>query len=363
MDYGFKLAGFETVLANDIDPVAVETYGRLVGKGIAVAGDIGDLVLPGPGEIDVVIGGPPCQGFSVAGKMDPLDQRSRHVWRFLEVVSALRPLCFVMENVKALAVNTRWSAMRVGLLEAAKAMGYETNLYVLKASDFGVAQGRERMFLVGSLVGVPLAPRPTTSDHPPASRSVLKSLPAFGEPGNCRFAAAAITLASRPVLRRSPFAGMLFNGSGRPINLEAPAPTLPASMGGNKTPIVDQKWLDEGGTNHWVKDYHTRLWSGGEPLDWKSAPKHLRRLTVEEAAALQSFPLDLEWAGSTSAVFRQVGNAVPPLLAKRVADSVRSLLDRSSGQHIAAEASNMLSLEDLLEYGFKAQQSLFSLEN
>lgn len=326
MDYGFKLAGFETIFANDIDAVALETFGRLVGPGVAVAGDINDQTLPPARDVDVVIGGPPCQGFSVAGKMDPTDARSQHVWKFMEIVSRLQPACFVMENVKALAVNDRWEAIRDGLLEAARLMGYEARLFVLKASHFGVAQGRERMFLVGSLVGTPTIPMQTTADSPPTTRSVLAQLPRFGEPGNDWAATAAITLAARPVLRRSPFAGMLFNGAGRPVNLDGTAPTLPASMGGNKTPIIDQKWLDEGGEDHWVKRYHARLWSGGEPLDWKAAPKYLRRLTAQEAAALQSFPIDLEWAGPPGAVFRQVGNAVPPLLARAVAVSVARLL-------------------------------------
>jgi DNA (cytosine-5)-methyltransferase 1 len=330
MDYGFKLAGFETIFANDIDPTAVETFGRLVGNGVAVAGDINDLTLPNCEDLDVVIGGPPCQGFSVAGNMDPHDARSEHVWKFLEVVSLLEPRVFVMENVKALAVNMRWSGVRQGLLSEANAMGYSTRLFVLKASDFGVAQGRERMFLVGSRVGDPAPPLPTSTETPPTSRSILRLLPEIGQPGNDRLATAAITLASRPILRRSPFAGMLFNGAGRPINLDAPAMTLPASMGGNRTPIVDQLWLEEGGNDHWVKRYHKLLWEGGDPLDWKAAPPCLRRLSTQEAAALQSFPNWLEWAGATSAIFRQVGNAVPPLLAQAVAESVLNLLSPDS---------------------------------
>ena len=109
MDYGFKLAGFDTIFANDIDSNAVKTFNRLIGDDVAIEGDIDKLLLPSAAQVDVVIGGPPCQGFSVAGKMDPSDPRSRHVWKFLEAVSQLRPTCFVMENVKALAVNKRWT--------------------------------------------------------------------------------------------------------------------------------------------------------------------------------------------------------------------------------------------------------------
>ena len=326
MDYGFKLAGFETIFANDIDPAAVKTFGNLLDNKVAVAGDIKDITLPSHKDLDVVIGGPPCQGFSVAGNMDPNDPRNEHVWKFLKAVSTLEPKVFVMENVKALAVNRRWTGMRDSILSESKAMGYSTYLFVLKASDFGVAQNRERMFLIGSRIGEFFPPLPTSANAPPTSRSVLNSLPAIGQPGNDRLATASITFALKPDLRKSPFAGLLFNGGGRPINLDAPAMTLLASMGGNKTPIVDQLWLEEGGSDHWVKRYHQSLCDGADPLDWKTAPSCLRRLSTQEAAALQSFPVWLEWVGTTTAVFRQIGNAVPPPLAQVVAKNLLDLL-------------------------------------
>lgn len=357
LDYGFKLAGFDTIFANDIDPLAVETHHRLMGDQTAVAGDIDTLRLPDD-KVDVVIGGPPCQGFSVAGKMDPRDPRSRHVWKFLEVVSTIRPACFVMENVKALAENERWAALRDGLMAASSAIGYSTRMFVLKASDHGVAQKRERMFLIGSQCADPFRPRSTSAENPPSTRSVLGALPPIGSPGNDRLATAAITLAARPVLRRSPYAGMLFNGAGRPINLDGPAPTLPASMGGNKTPIVDQFWLEDPSHHSWVEEYHSTLWRGGRPLPWGSAPDHLRRLSANEAAALQSFPLDLEWAGPTSAVFRQVGNAVPPLLAHAVARVVLDLLASGSSRGRSGAEADPQTAEELRSIGIGGQLTL-----
>ena len=110
-----------------------------------------------------------------------------------------------------------------------------------------------------------------------------------------------------------------FNGQGRPLDLDKPSSTLPASMGGNRTPIIDQEQLDSG-AEPWIREYHSRLMRGRPPL--KKVPKRLRRLTVDEAAAIQTFPHDLEWAGPQSAQFRQIGNAVPPILAKAVATSL-----------------------------------------
>jgi DNA (cytosine-5)-methyltransferase 1 len=151
----------------------------------------------------------------------------------------------------------------------------------------------------------------------------MATLPAYGEPGNATKCVAQITPAKNPVMRKSPYAGMLFNGKGRPLNIDAPAPTLPASMGGNKTPIIDQQQLDED-ADPWIVSYHRHLELGGHPH--KSIPNRLRRLTLEEAAAIQTFPSGMHWSGRISEQFKQIGNAVPPELAYHVALAVRDAL-------------------------------------
>ena len=323
LDLGFVAAGFEPVWANDADPFAVETYNKLLPGHVAAEGPIEEQELPARGSADLVIGGPPCQGFSVAGRMDPLDPRSRHVQTFLDVVSHVRPRAFVMENVKALATSHRWSSVLRSLLARASSIGYDTQLLLLDAAQFGVPQSRERMFLIGRLEGPEIRPVPVSKEVPVTVREALASLPTWGSPGNDTKCEAIITPAKRPVLRRSPYAGMLFNGSGRPLNLARPSPTLPASMGGNRTPIVDQRELAEG-KESWVEAYHLHLTSGGEPVH--AVPEFLRRITVEEAAAIQTFPVGSHWAGPISAQYRQIGNAVPPTLAKHVALAMRKAL-------------------------------------
>jgi DNA (cytosine-5)-methyltransferase 1 len=332
LDLGFFKAGFVPVWANDVDEDAVETYnGTFQQLGVshaAVAGDIQDQTLPERHSADLVVGGPPCQGFSVAGKMDPSDPRSRHVWEFLSVVERIDPQAFVMENVMGLALNKRWEHLRCSLIAKAEELGYETTLLTLSAADFGVPQNRRRMFLIGIKGGGSVEPTPVTADARPTVREALTTLPHYGTPGNDTLCTARVTPAKNPVLRRSPFAGMLFNGQGRPLNLDAPAPTLPATMGGNRTPIIDQEQLENGG-DAWVVEYHRRLWSGGQPR--KRIPKRLRRLTLEEAAEIQTFPREMQWAGKLSSQFKQIGNAVPPEL----------------GYHVALAVRDALSLEDL----------------
>jgi DNA (cytosine-5)-methyltransferase 1 len=323
LDLGFGRAGFKIEWAIDSDPLAISTYNANLDP-IGHCGDI--LAIDPPADIcpDLVIGGPPCQGFSVIGRMNPRDPRSQHVDHFFEVVATLRPRAFVMENVKALAANPRWESVRRRLLDQAQSLGYKRTLFVLNAQDYGVPQSRERMFIVGLLNGTPEPPTPTTADKPPTVRSALAKLPCFGQPGNDHTCAAQIIPARRPIMRPTAFRGsLLFNGSGRPLQLDAPAKTLPASMGGNATPIIDQDELDYG-ADPWVVDYHRRLQDGGEPL--RRAPKRLRRITVQEAAALQSFPLEWEFTGPRVAQYRQIGNAVPPNLAEAVGEGVYQAL-------------------------------------
>jgi len=280
---------------------------------------------------DLVIGGPPCQGFSVAGRMDPNDPRSRHVFDFLGLVNRVHPKAFVMENVAALARNKRWGEIIRALRDTAT-VGYKVDLVVLNASHWGVPQARERMFLIGVPQDGPdfVMPNPPTVEILPTVRDALLSLPPVGTPGNDSLCTAAITLAKNPVLRRSPYAGMLFNGQGRVMNLDRPAPTLPATMGGNRTPIVDEGHL-RSSTEPWIIGYHRRVFEERLPaLPALPGEASLRRLTVQEAAVLQSFPGDIEWQGRQSAHFRQIGNAVPPLLAFHVASAVANALMKTA---------------------------------
>jgi DNA (cytosine-5)-methyltransferase 1 len=263
-----------------------------------------------------------CQGFSFIGKMDPTDPRSEHVFHFLDVVERLEPTAFVMENVKALAASPRWAPIREALKERASELGYENDIFLLNAADYGVPQARERMFLIGIKGARPRAPKPTVERHVTV-REALARLPHYGEPGNDSICTARIVPAKRPILRPDPYGGnLLFNGNGRVLRLDSPALTLPASMGGNATPIIDQAELDEGAAP-WVVAYHEHLRAGGAP--WP-VPSRLRRITVEEAAALQSFPPGFRFSGPQSSRYRQIGNAVPPLLARAVASEVKAVL-------------------------------------
>jgi DNA (cytosine-5)-methyltransferase 1 len=259
--------------------------------------------------------------------MNPNDERSKHVFRFMDMVERVEPKAFVMENVKGLYENRRWAQIREDLAERAEALGYTARMFLCNASHFGVPQARERMLFIGMREGLPVGPTPTTADGPPTVAQALSQLPVIGTKGNDSLCRAKVTPAKSPVMRRSPYAGMMFNGAGRPMDLDSPAPTLPASMGGNKTPIIDQEQLERG-AKPWIVEYHEELSNGQGPR--ASVPSRMRRISVEEAAVIQTFPLGMEWCGPQSAQYRQIGNAVPPRLALAVAQSLSQLQFRRS---------------------------------
>lgn len=327
MDVGFENAGIDVVLANEWAQYACDTYEANHPNTKLLRGDIKSYLDNfSLGCADIVFGGPPCQGFSVAGKMNPDDERSQLIWSFLDVVERVRPSLFVMENVKALGTLDKWKHVREGFIERARSLGYCCHYYLLNASDFGVSQNRERVFFIGSLKEyepITFQRELNRQKHNPLSvRQLLSTLPDAGTDGNPITCTAKITFAANPVMRKSPYAGMLFNGLGRPIKLDGISATLPASMGGNKTPIIDSYLLKDTNADDWVVDYHAKLWDKTLKAQFGSAPDRLRRLTIVESAAIQSFPNNYKFCGSKSAIYTQIGNAVPCKLAESVASAV-----------------------------------------
>lgn len=328
MDVGFKNAQIQVVFANELMKEASETYKANHAQGIMVNDDIHNIIekFEKYKGVDFVFGGPPCQGFSVAGKMNPDDERSKLIFTFLDVVEKVQPRAFVMENVKALGVLDKWEPVRKRYLNRARTLGYNCLPFILNATEYGVSQKRERVFFIGIKGNldpfyeyhmqnlIERQKRPAL-----VIRELLQSLGRAGTEENPDTCTAKITFATNPIMRKSPYAGMYFNGQGRPINVDGYANTLPASMGGNKTPIIDEEYLYGEAKCDWVVDYHKGLMEGTINPDFKEAPKRLRRITINEAARIQTFPDDYIFCGSKGKVYTQIGNAVPCKLAEVVA--------------------------------------------
>ena len=325
MDVGVINSGFDIIYANEINKHAVETYKTNIGDHISHADIEDELEKLGQFEgIDLVFGGPPCQAFSVAGKMDLDDPRARLVHTFMDVVTLIKPKMFIMENVKALAKLTKFSDVRSQLISIAENAGYTVDLCVLNSKDFGVPQSRERMFFVGIKQASAFSLETAVERYkkePITAGEILRSIGKQGTKKNPQTCKAVVTLASNPIMRKSPYAGMLFNGAGRPINPSGQAQTLAASMGGNKTPIIDERHVYDH-KESWIENYHTHLSNGGVPFNWKDTPDFIRRLTITEAKKLHSFPDEYKFHGPTTAVYAQIGNAVPCFLIEAVCKGV-----------------------------------------
>jgi DNA (cytosine-5)-methyltransferase 1 len=307
LSQGLEDAGLEVVAAAEWNPDALATYAKRHPAARLYPGDIAGIDFTEfRGSVDVVAGGPPCQPWSDGGKGLGHDDPRDGFPEFVRVVRQIMPRAFLIENVAGLTRGGKRPYF-LRLLRNLEELGYDVDSQVLVAADYGVPQTRKRLFIVGT-TGAFAWPSAT---HGPgrerawrAAGDVLDALDSAGEPNS-----SIVTYAKRPDLRPSPYDGLLFNGGGRPINLADLAPTMLASMGGNKTPWVDTRKI--------VAAYHAHLAAGGEPRT--GIVPGARRITVAEAAALQTFPEEMEFAGPRSSQYRQVGNAVPPLLAREVA--------------------------------------------
>jgi DNA (cytosine-5)-methyltransferase 1 len=247
--------------------------------------------------VDLVAGGPPCQPFSTGGLRRGHDDARDFLPDFVRAVLEAKPRAFLMENVPGLIGFGEYLRAAFAPLSALYRI---SGPHIVNAADYGVPQSRRRMIIVGCREGRDFQfPAPNFAARVTAG-AVLTRDP-VGEPNPSK-----VVYCKRPDLRPNPYHGQLFNGGGRAINLAAPAPTILASAGGNKTHFID--------CGDHVPGYHRHLRLGGEPRVGELPDA--RRLTVNESAALQTFPPGYEFFGSRSSQYTQVGNAVPAKLAE-----------------------------------------------
>lgn len=329
MDVGFEEAGFDVLLANELDKNSANTY-RLNHPGTKlIVGDINDSfdVIAEFRGVDIVFGGPPCQGFSVIGKMDPKDTRNQLIFSFLHAVELVQPKAFVMENVKALAKFKKWEDVRNQFVEKANELGYCCVPIVLNALDYGVSQKRERVFFFGikgehEFEETLLESLERQKRQPLTIRELFKDLGPAGTDANPRTCNAKITYAVNPVIRKIPYDCLMFNGIGRPIDPDGYSRTITASAGGNMTLIVDELFLHDKNADNWIQSYYDDVVSGAIIPSFAEAPSRLRRLTINETKRIQSFPDSYIFSGGKTSIYRQLGNAVPCGMAKAAASAL-----------------------------------------
>lgn len=310
LSLGIQNAGWGVVAAVEVDKYATATHHANFPRSQSIRCDVRDVDWSKFKDIDLVAGGPPCQPFSVSGKQLGHQDMRDMVPEFVRIVSEVRPAAFIMENVKGLAMMKFKNYLDKAIADM-KALGYTVSHTVLNAADYGVPQFRERLFIVGLREGEFKFPDPTHGpgrEHPWVTVSDAINDAPVDAPNMAK-----VVYCKNPILRKSPNAGMLVNGKGRPLNLNMPSLTIPDSAGGNRTHIIDR--------DHVLLNYHASLMKGGKPR--RGIVAGCRRLTLRECARIQGFPNSFDFIGPKSKQFSQVGNAVPPLLAEAVCRSVR----------------------------------------
>lgn len=337
MDVGFENAGANILLANEIDKKAAETYVANRPNANMIVDDINNIweQLENYKDVDIVFGGPPCQGFSVIGKMNPEDERSQLIWSFLHAVEIIRPRVFVMENVKALATISKWNGVKTAFITKAEKMGYGCTPFIINAADYGTPQKRERVFFIGikgdynfyDTVNELITEQKRKA---PVIRDLFKDLGPAGTEKNPKTCNAKITFAVKPIMRKIPYDCLMFNGIGRPIDPDGYSRTITASMGGNMTLIVDEDYLQDDQADNWIQDYYDKLVRGEIIPKFEEAPSRLRRLTINETRRLQTFPDNYQFCGAKTNVYKQIGNAVPCEMARTVANAVIRYIERYS---------------------------------
>ena len=310
LSLGLNMAGWDVAVAIELSPGFMNTHRANLPDSEHLCADVRAIDFRQFCPVGLIAGGPPCQPFSVSGKqLGNADERDM-VPEFVRAVDEARPEFFLMENVAGLT-SPRFLPYLTDKIRSLESLGYDVFWQVLDAADYGVPQRRLRLFVVGVPRGCKFAfPEPT---HGPQGekpfvtvRQCLKDCPP-DEPN-----LAKVVYAKNPILRRSPYAGMLLNGKGRPLNLNAPSKTIPATAGGNRTHVLDPSGI--------LRKYHAHLVEGGRSR--RGTVEGCRRLTLRESARLQTFPDWFTFTGRKSHQYCQVGNAVPPLLAAAVGKAV-----------------------------------------
>ncbi|SCF34710.1 DNA (cytosine-5)-methyltransferase 1 [Micromonospora viridifaciens] len=343
LSQGLTDAGWTVAAAVDHDPKALDTH-RANFPGLALDVDLGDenaraglVRLLRQVEIDLVAGGPPCQPFSragrskirslvEAGKRNPEDHR-KELWRaFVGVVLKVRPRAVLMENVPDMALGDELFVVRtiVAMLEQA---GYRTQVRLVDAWRFGVPQHRQRLILLARRDGAAFI-WPEEVEHFTTLREAIDDLPRL----NLGTGGRRMTHTSEGLspfaqrMRRGAEPGIVFDHMTRPVRdddrrvfAQMTSKTLYSAIDPSlrryTADTFDDKykrldWNDRSRsiTAHIAKDGY-----------WYIHPEEHRTLTVREAARIQTFPDSFRFAGTRSDAFRQIGNAVPPMLGEAAA--------------------------------------------
>lgn len=293
LDLGFQQAGFRVIWANDFDKDAVETYKLNFGEHI-VHGSICDISTDDIPDCDVIIGGFPCQGFSQANLLRfEEDDRNKLYLEFLRIVKHKQPKFFFAENVRGILSLANGEAIR-SIEDDFASAGYRMQKQLFNTADYGVPQSRHRVILVGTRLDIDFNyeyPKPIFASPKKNEKEGVKPWVTVGEAlFNIPEPESSHNLHNH-IYSQYKVTNRNFTGHRR-TDPNKPSPTILARGNGKGGVCAIQH------------------------------PKNHRRMSVRESAIVQGFPMNFEFLGSMSSCYRQVGNAVPPLFARAIADQL-----------------------------------------
>lgn len=322
LSLGFEDAGFEVISAIDVWPDAIKTFNRnrinKVGCVIPIEQYNETLLLDivKQNKITGIIGGPPCQGFSTVGRRDIDDPRNQLYLEFYKAVKIANPDFFVIENVRGMLTLNKGAFVKDLITRFGKdGLGYNISYQLLNAADYGVPQNRYRVFYVGI--------KGKTFEFPLPISQKLTAKDAISDLEG----ASCDSYGSSP---RNAFQKLMRKGLKKPLNQDYTSHTEQTVSiisqipdGGNIKSLPREYWevrkynkaFERMGSfkpSNTIDTGHRNYFHYSEP----------RIPTVRESARIQSFPDDFEILGTRGSQYKQVGNAVPPLLAKAIAEQI-----------------------------------------
>lgn len=275
----YQKTGFKIIWANEISAAACKTYRKNLGDYI-VEGDISEKMADLPKEADVIIGGFPCQDISINGKMLGIHGKRSSLYTYIvEAVKKVQPKVFVAENVGGLLLKKNAESFQK-IMDDFGSLGYNVNCHLYHAEDYGVPQTRERVFIVGTKKGLPefVPPAQTTHNEPVTAKTAIGDLEKKDE-----------DKAFSHIWSKADASGEQGN---RRMVADRPGYTIRAECHGNI-------------------QFHYML---------------PRRISMREAARIQSFPDEFLFPCGLRDTERQIGNAVPPVLGWHVASAVKAVI-------------------------------------
>ncbi|MEV8181525.1 DNA cytosine methyltransferase [Specibacter sp. NPDC078692] len=335
---GFHQASsrFKSVAAVEMDLAAAASYEATFGEGIVFAGSIQDWLktVEMPAHVDIIVGGPPCQGFSTLGKQDAEDVRNTLWQHYAEAIVRLRPKYFVVENVAAFAASPQFLEF-TALTETGSLKDYAFQHKILNAADFGAPQARKRAVIIGHRrdLEFPGFPEPTHEVHRTVGdvfAGVTNAVDGLDLPEDRSIEFAGKTFAG-PFVSRELHLGRRYTEQSLKRFSKIPA-------GGNRFDIpvelLSECWKkhktgsgDVMGRLHNDKPsvtIRTEFFKPEKGRYLHPDPKVMRAITHYEAALLQGFPADHQFIGSKTSIARQIGNAVPIPLGKAIGKQLLS---------------------------------------